>query len=121
MTRYRPRAVLLLFLVLHLTACSTWQSVNTPSPAQFIEAETPDRVRVTVRGEGEVELAYPSVEGDQLVGAGDFSIPLADILGLEVHGFSLGRTVLMGLGGVVALPVILAISLVAGCGTGSCL
>ena len=76
---------------------------------------------MVVRGEGEVELANLSVEGDQLVGAGDFSMPLADILGLEVHGFSLGRTALLVVGGVVALPVILAISLVAGCGTGSCL
>jgi len=121
MTRYRIRAVLLLFLVLNLTACYMWQGVAIPSPAQFIEATQPDRVRVVVRGEGEVELANPSVEGDQLVGAGDFSMPLADILGLEVHGFSLGRTALLVVGGVVALPVILAISLVAGCGTGSCL
>ena len=117
----RLRAVLLLFLVLHLTACYTWQGVATTSPAGVIEATQPDRVRVTVRGTGEVEFANPSVEGDQLVGAGDFSIPLADILGLEVHGFSLGRTMLVVVGGVVALPVILAISLVAGCGTGSCL
>ena len=119
MTRYR--AVLLLFLLLHLTACQTWHSVSTASPSQFIEAEHPDRVRVSGRGVLDLEVVSPSVEGDQLVGAGDFSMPLADILGLEVHGFSLGRTMLVVVGGVVALPVILAISLVAGCGTGSCL
>ena len=33
MTRYRLRAVLLLFLVLNLTACYTWQGVATTSPA----------------------------------------------------------------------------------------
>ena len=121
MTRYRSRAVLLLFLVLHLTACYTWQGVATTSPAGVIEATQPDRVRVTVRGEGAVELANPSVEGDQLVGAGDFSIPLADILGLEVRGFSLGRTVLMGFGGVVVLPVAFAIAILVDCGTGGCL
>ncbi|MCH2476072.1 MAG: hypothetical protein MK243_09245, partial [Gemmatimonadetes bacterium] len=69
----------------------------------------------------EREVVAPSVEGDQLVGAGDFSMPLADILGLEVHGFSLGRTALLVVGGVVALPVLLVISLIAECGTGSCL
>ena len=121
MTRHRARAVPMLFLVLHLTACTSWQGVATTSPARVIEATQPDRVRVTGGRVLEREVVAPSVEGDQLVGAGDFSMPLADILGLEVHGFSLGRTVLMGLGGVVALPVILAISLVAGCGTGSCL
>ena len=85
----------------------------------MIEATQPDRVRVVVRGEGEVELANPSVEGDQLVGAGDFSIPLADILRLEVRGFSLGRTVLMGFGGVVVLPVAFAIALLVDC-VGGC-
>ena len=123
MTRYHLRAVLLLFLVLNVTACTSWHSVSLDviSPAELIEEDQPDRVRVTGARVLEREVVAPSVEGDQLVGAGDFSMPLADILGLEVHGFSLGRTVLMGLGGVVALPVILAISLVAGCGTGSCL
>ena len=122
MTRYRLRAVLLLFLVLNVTACTSWHSVSLDviSPAELIEEDQPDRVRVTGARVLEREVVLPSVEGDQLVGAGGFSMPLADILGLEVHGFSLGRTVLIGLGGVVALPVILAISLVAGCGTGSC-
>ena len=122
MTRYRLRAVLLLLLVLNVTACTSWHSVSLDviSPAELIEEDQPDRVRVTGGRVLEREVVAPSVEGDQLVGAGDFSMPLADILGLEVHGFSLGRTVLIGLGGVVALPVILAISLVAGCGTGSC-
>ena len=69
MTRYRIRAVLLLFLMLHLTACYTWQGVGTTSPIGVIEATQPDYVRVVVRGEGEVELANPSVDGDQLVGA----------------------------------------------------
>ena len=123
MTRYRLRAVLLLFLVLNVTACTSWHSVSLDviSPAELIEEDQPDRVRVTGARVLEREVVAPSVEGDQLVGAGDFSIPLADILGLEVHGFSLGRTMLVVLGGVVVLPVILAISLVAGCGTGSCL
>ena len=109
MTRYRIRAVLLLFLMLHLTACYTWQGVATTSPAGVIEATQPDRVRVVVRGEGEVELENPSVEGDQLVGADGVSMPLADILRLEVHGFSAGRTVLVVLGtaatGIVAVIV----------------
>ena len=123
MTRYCPRAVLLLFLVLHLTACTSWHGVSLDaiSPAQLIEEDRPDRVRVTGGNVLEREVVAPSVKGDQLVGAGDFSMPLADILGLEVHGFSLGRTALLVVGGVVALPVLLVISLIAECGTGSCL
>ena len=121
MTRYRARAVLLLFLLLNLTACQTWQSVSLDaiSPAQLIEEDQPDRVRVTGRDVLDLELVSPSVEGDQLVGAGDFSMPLADILGLEVRGFSLGRTVLMGLGGVVVLPVAFVIAILVDC-VGGC-
>ena len=101
MTRYRARAVLLLFLVLNLTACTSWQSVSLDaiSPAQLIEEDRPDRVRVTGGGVLEREVVSPSVEGDQLVGAGDFSVPLADILRLEARGISWGRTLGVGFGG----------------------
>ena len=105
MTRYRARAVLLLLLLLNLTACQTWQSVSLGaiSPAQLIEEDQPDRVRVTGGGLLEREVVSPSVEGDQLVGAGDFSVPLEDILRLEVRGFSLGRTILAGVGAYTAV------------------
>ena len=97
MTGYRLRAVLMLFLVLNLTACQTWHSISLDaiSPAQLIEEDQPDRVRVTGGEVLEREVVAPSVEGDQLVGAGDFSMPLSDILGLEVRGISWGRTVLL--------------------------
>ena len=39
----------------------------------------------------------PWVESDQLMGAGGFSMPLVDIIGLEIWGFSLDRTVCSGL------------------------
>ena len=55
----------------------------------------------------DLELVSPSVEGDQLVGAGDFSMPLEDILRLEVRGFSLGRTI--GVVGAAYLAVILGL------------
>ena len=80
----------------------------------MIEATQPDRVRVVVRGEGEVELANPSVEGDQLVGTtttrtggsfepSDDSISLEDILQLEIRNFSLGRTA--GLSALLLIPL----------------
>ena len=113
MTRYRARAVLLLFGVLHLTACQTWQSVSLGaiSPAQVIEAEQPERVRVYMRGGGQVELESPSVEGDALV-APNVSMPLADITGLEVREFSMDRTMIL-LGGVAAGVLVAAVAVVA--------
>ena len=116
MTRYRLRAVLLLFLVLHLTACMSWQSAATPSPSQFIEAEQPDRVRVTTQDGTQVELENPSVEGDELVASGGFSMPFVDIVILESRKFSMDRTMLAVLGGVLALPVALIAALLIDCG-----
>ena len=107
MPRYRPRAVLLLFLLLNLTVCQTWQSVSLDaiSPAQLMEEDQPDRVRVLMGGETELELENPSVEGDELVAPG-VSMPLADILLLEVREFSMDRTVLLAVG--VAAGVLVA-------------
>ena len=106
MTRYRLRAVLLLFLMLHLTACYTWQGVGTTSPAGLIEATQPDRVRVLTPGGVQVELENPSVEGDQLMGADGASLPLADVLMLETREFSIERTLLLAIA-ILPLGVLL--------------
>ena len=116
MTCYRIRGVLLLFLLLHLTACYTWQGVATTSPAGVIEATQPDRVRVTMPDGTQVELENPSVEGDELVASGGFSMPSADVVILESRKFSMDRTVLLVLGGVLALPVALIAALLIDCG-----
>ena len=116
MTRYRLRAVLLLFLVLHLTACYTWQGVATTSPAGVIEATQPERVRVTMPDGTQVELENPSVEGDELVASGGFLMPFVDIVILESRKFSMDRTMLAVLGGVLALPVALIAALLIDCG-----
>ena len=107
----------MLFLVLNVTACQAWHSVSLDaiSPAQLIEEDRPNRVRVTGGEVLEREVVAPSVEGDQLVGAGGFSMPLSDILGLEVRGVSMGRTLLMGLGGIVAVPVLVVVAILVDC------
>ena len=107
MTRHRPRAVLLLLLLLNLTACQTWQSVSTASPVQFIEVERPDRVRVTGGRVLELEVVSPSVEGDQLVGAGDVAVALEDILRLEVRRNSTGRSIGFGFLAITAAGLVL--------------
>ena len=104
MTRYR--AVLLLFLLLNLTACSSWQSIGPVSPSQFIELDQPERVRVYMRGGDQVELERPAVDGDELVAPGGFSMPLADVLMLEVQRFDVARTILRVGGAVTAAFVV---------------
>jgi len=113
MTRYR--AVLLLSLLLNLTACSSWQSIGPVSPSQFIELDQPERVRVYMRGGDQVELERPAVDGDELVVPG-VSMPLADILRLEVRRISVDRTVLAVLGGVVLVPVAVIAWMIIDCG-----
>ena len=114
MTRYRLRAVLLLFLVLNVTACYTWQGVATTRPIELIEATQPDYIRVLKPDGTQVELENPSVEGDQLVGTtttrsggsfepSDASVPLADVLMIEIRELSLGRTA--GLGVLLLIPL----------------
>ena len=106
MTRYRARAVLLLFLLLNLAACSSWQSIGPVSPSQFIELDQPERVRVYMRGGDQVDLERPAVDGDELVAPGGFSMPLADVLMLEVQRFDVARTILRVGGAVTAAFVV---------------
>jgi hypothetical protein len=63
-----------------------------------------------MRGGGQVELESPSVEGDALV-APNISMPLADIIGLEVREFSMDRTMIL-LGGVAAGVLVVAVAVV---------
>jgi hypothetical protein len=97
MTRYRRRAVLLLFLLLNLTACSTWQSIGPVSPGRFIELDQPERVRVTMQDGTQMGLDRPVVDGDELVAAGG-SVSLADVRLLEIGKISLVRSGLAGFG-----------------------
>ena len=107
MTRHRARAVLLLFLLLNLTACSSWQNIGPVSPGRFIELDQPDRVRVTMRSGDQVDLERPAVDGDELVAPGGFSMPLADVLMLEVQRFDAARTIFRVGGGATAAFVAL--------------
>ena len=115
MTRYRARAVLLLFLLLNLTACHTWNSVSLDaiSPAQLIEEDQPDRVRVSGVGVLDLELERPAVDGDQLVAPGGFSMPLADVLRLEVRELHILRSLGAGyLGGLAVVGLAMVIEIV---------
>ena len=126
MTRHRPRAVLLLFLLLNLTACSSafesWHHLpSPPSVAEHIVAEQPERVRVTMRDGLQLDIEEPFVSGDQLLGqdwrtlavnrlignADNVSVPLADILQLEVRRVnqlrSIGVPILLFGGLLIAL------------------
>ena len=50
------------------------------------------------------------------MGAGGFSMPLADVLALEARRISMDRTVLAVLGGVVLVPVAVIAWMIIDCG-----
>ena len=93
----KTNAVLLLFLLLNLTACQTWQSIGPVSPGRFIELDQPERVRVTMQDGTQMELDRPVVDGDELVAAGG-SVSLDDVRLLEIGKISSGRTIGAGFG-----------------------
>ena len=109
----KTNAVLLLFLLLNLTACQTWQSIGPVSPGRFIELDRPERVRVYMRGGDQVELERPAVDGDELVAPGGFSMPLADVLRLEVRELHILRSLGAGyLGGLAVVGLAMVIEIV---------
>ena len=119
MTCYRIRGVLLLFLLLNLTACvkvGAWRGLpSPPSVAEHIVAEQPERVRLTMQDGSQLDIEDPFVSGDQLMGqlwrtlevnrlignTNDISVPLADIVQLEVRDVEMARSA-----GVSALLVL---------------
>ena len=120
MTRYSLRAVLLLFMLLNLTACSSafesWYRLpSPPSVAEHIVAAQPERVRVTMQDGSQLDIEDPFVSGDQLMGqlwrtlevnrlisnTNDISVPLAGIVQLEVRDVEMVRSA-----GVSALLVL---------------
>jgi hypothetical protein len=110
MTRYRFRGIFLLFLMGHATACaagSSWQSaVLSPSldsadvsgrnsVAHYIESTQPDQVRITTEDRSQYLLYSPSVENDVIVSSDGLSVPIADIVNLEMmwyKGASVAKT-----------------------------
>ena len=109
-----------LALVLSLSGCSSWHSANV-TPAQLLDDDPPDRVRVTKPDGTTLVLEHPQLLGDTLYGAaarnagsrGDtVAVPLADLRKVEVRQPNGLKTIGLVLGLVtVATGIYLAILL----------
>ncbi len=105
--RSRRSVISCLLAVCNVPACTSWQ-VGTPTPAQFVEREHPERLLVTRTDSSTVTLDSPTVRGDTLVGllAGADSarivgIPLSDVTSVASREGSTGKTILLTAGIVV--------------------
>jgi hypothetical protein len=54
------------------------------SVAHYIESTQPDQVRITTEDRTQYLLYSPSVESDVIVSADGLSVPIADIINLEI-------------------------------------
>ena len=125
MTRYRFRGIFLLFLMGHATACasSSWQSpglsatpdrgVSVADYADYIEEMQPDQVRITTEDRTEYVLHSPSVVGDEIVSADGLSVPIADIVQLEVWDEDDGWSPFAVIGGILLGGLALVLGFVA--------
>jgi len=96
-----------------LGGCTAWR-VETLSPAELIDQRHPGEIRVQ-RGDGRSEVLYsPEVDGDSLLGRGnwdakqsDRAMALSDVKGVATRHVSAGRTVALvaGLGAVVGVLI----------------
>jgi hypothetical protein len=135
MTRYRFRGICLLFLMGHATACaggsSSWQSPGLSpsldsadvsrsfSLARYIEAAQPDQVRITTEDRTQYLLYSPSVESDEIVSSDGLSVPIADIVNLEIWDETDGWSPFAIVGGIILIPVALIILVIAAWVVGS--
>ncbi len=68
-------------------ACTTWKATMAPLPE--VVADHPDRIRVTRRDSGRIEVKRPVVTADTLRGTRDdrpVAIPVDEILRVEARG-----------------------------------
>ena len=120
MSRYRFRGIFLLLLMGHATACASSYKITglSPSPnrgesvADYIEERQPEQVRIMTEDRTEYVLHSPSVVGDEIVSENGLSVPIADIVQLEVwNKVNIGRRVAIVVGGLyLGLWAILEIS-----------
>ena len=118
--RVRQSRIACLLLLLYLPACTSWQ-VGTPAPAEFVEREHPQKVRVTRTDGATLELKAPAVREDSLVGTvgqdSTVSLALSEVRSVEAKRTDAGKTLLLiGAGGLVVVAVVYATAWISACG-----
>jgi hypothetical protein len=114
--RAATRQALAAFLLTIHLACTSWHTESV-TPAELVERDHPDQVRVTTTAGDQVVLSHPVVIGDSLVeetakeGA-PATLPLQDVSRIATRQVSPGKTlglaagvtlVGLGVGAVIAL------------------
>jgi hypothetical protein len=91
-----------ILLLVTLTGCQGWQ-VQTVPPAEYIQAERPERIQLIRTDETTAELYSPQLVGDSVRGLPTskairpVTIPLEEVSRVAIRKFSLGKTALLAL------------------------
>src|SRR5690349_13224915 len=110
------RAVAILLIACQLSACTSWR-LETLSPADVMQQQYPEVVRVE-RADGHREVWYrPQMNGDSLVGWWDTTqkrpdrrVPLSDIRQVSTSHVSGGKTAALALGVAAVIGVFMGLS-----------
>ena len=119
---YRPLALAL--LVLHLSACTTWQLTNV-SPSQMIVDEQPSRLRITLMDGERVTLNHVEARADSVVGEETitadvgFDCQLRSVAFSDIRQMEIGRNHALRTAALLG-PLFLVTSLFLYCATGAC-
>lgn len=98
-----------------MAACTSWQATTMPLPE--VIADHGDRIRVTQRDVGQIEVREPLIVRDTLRGLrartdAPVAIPVADILRIETRGSDAGKTTWLIAGILAVATTALILSLV---------
>ena len=88
------RLIAVVVLPMYLAACTSWQ-VQEVAPAQFVEQEQPEKIRVMLTDSTTVDLENPQVSGDTLSGVRDghqMSISLSTVDAIAVRKEDTAKT-----------------------------
>ncbi len=110
-------------LVTFLPGCSTWE-VQSASPADVLENQHPNAVRVTRSDSSRITLQKPEISGDTLYGTvGDYgmqreprtAVAVSDVDHVEVPRVNGTNTALVGLGIAAATFGVLCVTIAGVC------
>ncbi|WP_437608641.1 hypothetical protein [Erwinia sp. V71] len=123
MKRIRGLSLVILLVVMSVSGCSTWNSVQLRKQninSGYIAYQlapplyTGDKIKYRLKSGGEGEMTVAKVGPDSLQGEKGQTIALSDIASLERKNFAKGKTAAVVGGGAVTTAVIISVIMVAG-------
>jgi hypothetical protein len=98
--------------------------VGRPTPAEFVDKESPESVRVTHTNGSTLYLTSPVIRGDSLVGTthggAQFSLPLSEVRSVAVEKVSARKTVGLVAAGFLVVVAMMGATECSGEGFGIC-